>query len=60
MADDREDFAIMLYYIKNFKGKTAKWNGDIKIDDHYELTTNVNNLKGHNLLFLTRTNPTKK
>ena len=58
MADDREDFALMLYYVRNFKGKTAKWNGDIKIDDHYELTTNVNNLKGHNLLFLTRTNPT--
>ena len=58
MADDREDYAIMLFYIKSFKVKKAKWNGDIKIDDHYELTTNVNNLKGYNLLFLTRTAPT--
>ncbi len=60
MADDREDFALMLYYVKNFKGKKAKWNGDIKIDDHYELTTNVNDLKGSNLLFLTRTSPTEE
>ena len=58
MADDREDFALMLFYLKDFKGKRAKWNGDIKIDDHYELTTNVNELIGHNLLFLTRTSPT--
>ena len=58
MADDREDFALMLYYIKDFKGRRAKWNGDIKIDDHYELTTNVNDLAGHNLLFITRTAPT--
>lgn len=59
MADDREDYAIMLFYIKSYKVKKAKWNGDIKIDDHYELTTNANNLKGYNLLFLTRTAPTK-
>ena len=58
MADDREDFALMLYYIKDFKGRRAKWNGDIKIDDHYELTTSVNDLAGHNLLFITRTAPT--
>ena len=58
MADDREDFALMLYYAKDFKGKRAKWNGDINIDDHYELTTDANNLSGHNLLFLTRTEPT--
>ena len=59
MADDREDYAIMLFYIKSYKVKKAKWNGDNKIDDHYELTTNANNLKGYNLLFLTRTAPTK-
>ena len=60
MADDREDYALMLFYLKGFNGKRAKWNGDIKINDHYELTTNVNNLKGHNILFLTRTTPTEK
>ena len=54
-----EDFALMLYYIRSFKGKRAKWNGDIKIDDHFELTTNTNDLIGHNLLFLTRTAPTE-
>ena len=60
MADDREDFALMLYYARDFKGRRAKWNGDIKIDDHFELTTNTNDLKGYNLLFLTRTAPTKE
>ncbi len=60
MADDREDFALMLYYIRDFKGKRAKWNGDIKIDDHYELTTDSNNLSGYNILFLTRTTPTEE
>ena len=58
MADDREDFALMLFYLKEFKGKRAKWNGDLKINDHYELTTNVDSLIGHNVLFLTRTAPT--
>ncbi len=60
MSDDREDYALMLFYMKDFDGKRAKWNGDIKINDHYELTTDVNNLKGHNLLFLTRTSPTEE
>ncbi|MEC8100617.1 MAG: glycosyltransferase family 39 protein [Pseudomonadota bacterium] len=59
MSDDREDFALMLYYARRFNGKRAKWNGDIKIDDHYELTTDVNTLVGYNLIFLTRTAPTE-
>ena len=60
MADDREDYSLMLFYLKEFKGKRAKWNGDMKISDHYELTTDVNDLIGHNILFLTRTKPTQK
>ena len=58
MADDREDYALMLFYLKEFKGKRAKWNEDNKINDHYELTTDVNNLKGSDLIFVTRTKPT--
>ena len=46
--------------MSDFKGKRAKWNGDIKIDDHYELTTDTNNLVGYNILFLTRTAPTEE
>ena len=60
MSDDREDFALMLYYVRDFKGKRAKWNGDIKIDDHFELTTDTNNLAGYNILLLTRTAPTEE
>ena len=54
MTDDREDYAQLLYYLKN-KHKKAKWNGDIKIDDHYELTTDHNDLKGYDVLLITRT-----
>ena len=58
MADDREDYAQLLYYLKNIDIKKAKWNGDIKIDDHYELTTDHNDLKGYDVLLITRTRPT--
>ena len=58
MTDDREDYAHLLYYLKNINIKKAKWNGDVKIDDHYELTTNQNNLQGYDVLLITRTEPT--
>ncbi len=58
MTDDREDYAQLLYYLKNINIKKAKWNGDIKIDDHYELTTDHNDLKGYDVLLITRTSPT--
>ena len=59
IADDREDFAHMLYYLKDLNIKKAKWNGDSKIDDHYELTTSVKDLIGKDVLLLTRTAPTQ-
>jgi len=58
MTDDREDYAQLLYYLRNINIKKAKWNGDIKIDDHYELTTDHNDLKGYDVLLITRTRPT--
>ena len=58
IADDREDYAHMLYYLRDLKIPMAKWNGDRKIDDHFELTTNTNNLSGLDIIFLTRTYPT--
>ena len=60
IADDREDFAHMLYYLKDLDIKKAKWNGDGKIDDHYELTTDINDLRGKDILLLTRTAPTQE
>ena len=59
MTDDREDYAHLLYYLKNINIKKAKWNGDDKIDDHYELTTNQNDLHGYDVLLVTRTQPTQ-
>ena len=58
IADDREDYAHLLYYLRDLKIPMAKWNGDKKIDDHFELTTNTNNLSGLDVIFLTRTYPT--
>ena len=58
MTDDREDYTQLLYYLKDLSIKKAKWNGDIKIDDHYELTTDHNDLKGYDVLLITRTGPT--
>ena len=58
MTDDREDYAQLLYYLKNLDIKKAKWNGDIKIDDHYELTTDHNDLIGYDVLLITRTRTT--
>ena len=58
MADDREDYAHLLYYLRGLEIKRAKWNGDDRIDDHYELTTHQNDLVGKDILFITRTRPT--
>ena len=44
MTDDREDYAQLLYYLKNINIKKAKWNGDIKIDDLENLEEELNNL----------------
>ena len=60
ISDDREDFAHMLYYLKDLDIKKAKWNGDSRIDDHYELTTDINDLRGKDVLLLTRTSPTQE
>lgn len=59
MADDREDYAHFLYYNRSLDIKTAKWNGDDKIKDHYELTTSADDLKNLDVVFLTRTKPTQ-
>ena len=59
MADDREDYAHFLYYNRDLNLKKAKWNGDKKINDHYELTTSVDDLISLDIIFLTRTKPTQ-
>ena len=58
MSDDREDFSHMAYYLRDLDIPMVKWNGDKKVDDHFELTTNTNSLKGLDVIFLTRTKPT--
>ena len=57
-VDDREDFAHMLYYISPLPDKMAKWNGNNKIDDHFDLSTDSNDLAGGPVVLLTRTKPT--
>ena len=58
IADDREDYSHMLYYLRDLQIPKAKWNGDEKINDHFELTTNTADLSGYDVILLTRTKPT--
>ena len=59
MSDDREDYAYMLYYMEPKPVRMAKWNGNIKIDDHFDLTTDTDDLAGLDVILLTRTEPTQ-
>ena len=59
MSDDREDYSHMLYYLDPKPKKMAKWNGNDKIDDHFDLVTDTDSLAGQDVILLTRTKPTK-
>ncbi|MBJ56842.1 MAG: hypothetical protein CMP24_01210 [Rickettsiales bacterium] len=58
ISDDREDYSHMLYYLRDLQVPKAKWNGDKKINDHFELTTDTADLSGYDIILLTRTEPT--
>ena len=58
ISDDREDYSHMLYYLRDLQVPKAKWNGDKKINDHFELTTDTADLSGYDVILLTRTKPT--
>lgn len=60
VSDNRKDYAHLLYYLKDIKVDRAKYNSSHKINDHYDLTTNLKNINGSRVLFLTRTEPTEE
>ena len=58
ICDDREDYSYMLYYLDPKPRKMAKWNGNDRVDDHYDLVTDTDSLAGKDIILLTRTAPT--
>lgn len=57
LTTDRKTHATLLYYLRDKKGnppKILKWNADNHIDDHYDLTTDINKYKSRNFLLVTK------
>ena len=54
LASDRKIAAQIMFYVRPGLGNMVKWNPDGHINDHYELTSNMESLKGRTALFLTR------
>ncbi|MCH2038494.1 MAG: hypothetical protein MK137_07880, partial [Rickettsiales bacterium] len=60
VSDERKVIAELVYYVDKQRGFTsdfayAKWNSNQKIQDHYELITNLNDHVGKSILMITRT-----
>lgn len=54
LAGDRTIAAQMMFYIRPHPWGMVKWNTDGHINDHYELTSRMAELKGRPALLLTR------
>lgn len=57
LTTDRKTHATLLYYLRDENGnlpKIVKWNGDKDYDDHYDLTTDMNDHLGQNFLLVTK------
>lgn len=61
VAEERRLVASLMYYLGDRDGdritpaQIYKWNGDGKIQDHYDLVTNMNRRKGRDFLLISRT-----
>ncbi len=56
LTTDRKTHAILLYYLRDENGnppKIMRWNEDKNIDDHFELTSDMNKNLGENFLLVT-------
>jgi 4-amino-4-deoxy-L-arabinose transferase-like glycosyltransferase len=54
VAGDREVAASMMYYLHPHPWNMVKWNPDAHIDDHYELTSSNDELRGKQGILLMR------
>lgn len=53
LCNDRKTLAELIYYIRPHPFNALKWNPNHTILDHYELTTDLNDHIGKNMLFVT-------
>lgn len=53
LTDSRKIHAELLYYVQPHPVVAVKWNPAGKIGDHYDLTSNINNYKSNNFMFVT-------
>ncbi|MBW7850581.1 MAG: glycosyltransferase family 39 protein [Rhodospirillales bacterium] len=56
MADERKVMANLLYYVRPHPFDAVKWNPDGRIQDHYDLTTDVRTAPGDLVLVTERAN----
>lgn len=54
LTDAREIHAELLYYARPKGLKAIKWNPSGKIQDHYDLTSDIRHSEGGNFIFVTR------
>jgi Ca2+/Na+ antiporter len=57
LTTDRKTHATLLYYLRYENGDPpyiVKWNGNKQIDDHYDMTTDMNPHIGDNFLMVTK------
>lgn len=52
--DERKILTPMLYYLRPPQPTFGKWNADGGIDDHYDLTADLKNFKGREVILATR------
>jgi 4-amino-4-deoxy-L-arabinose transferase-like glycosyltransferase len=60
VADERKSVALLMHKMRADDGTPApivKWNIDQDFDDYYDMTTTMEKLKTHDVLFLTRGQP---
>ena len=54
LADEREHLVELMYYARPQAGNAVKWNPTGVIHDHYDLTTDINRVGGHDFILVTR------
>lgn len=53
LTDSRKIHAELLYYVHPYPVIAVKWNPEGRVGDHYDLTSNMNNYKGSDFIFVT-------
>ena len=55
LSDDREDMAVLMYYVRPHPFDALKWNGEGGIHDEFDLTAQPSRYVGQDFLLVTHT-----